>query len=276
MKKTLVLPLSLLSLGLLSACGGGGGGGAGVPPAFVPPPVTPQPAGPQAITNSGSVSAKFVRGERARYQLFGVGSQSFGVLRESEQADSGAMTRLNDVTLTGTTATKEINGDASFALGRWVAGTVTRSSGAETLTGMDNRAYHYVALNELKELPTSGSPACDAGVFTSPTYVGGGSGAAANAGAATGSATLTFGSDGAAVTGAITLKVGDATTTVNFNTKVASPSSTAVNGALLSGGSGTSITLGDHGAGAYVMAVGFAGALPSGARYLGMAKFRCG
>ncbi|MEJ7688801.1 MAG: hypothetical protein WKG52_18505 [Variovorax sp.] len=49
----------------------------------------------------------------------------------------------------------------------------------------------------------------------------------------------------------------------------------AISGALFSGGSGAAIQLGDHGGGAYAMAVGYAIKLPSGARYTGVAKFRC-
>lgn len=149
MKNKILLSLSLLSLGLLHACGGGSGGG--TPMAVAPLGAASGAAGltapAPANADSGSVSASFVRSERARYLLLGVGAQSFGVLSQSEQAASGAMTRLNDNTLTGSSATKEINGDANFAIGRWAAGTVTRSSGSETLTGADNRAYHYVALN---------------------------------------------------------------------------------------------------------------------------------
>lgn len=278
MKNKVLLSLSLLSLGLLHACGGGGGGGSGAPAAFAPIGAAPTPApaaSAPASGDSGSVSEPFGRSGRARYQLLSVGSQSFGALSQSEQAASGAMTRLNENTLTGASVTKEINGDANFALGRWVAGTVTRTSGAETLTGTDNRAYHYVALNELKALPETGSTTCDAGVFTSPTYVGGGSGVMANSGAATGSATLAFGSEGAAVAGSLKLMVGDAAGTVNFDTKVKSPSSTAITGSFLGGGAGAAITLGDHGSSAYAIAVGYAATLPSGARYMGMAIFRC-
>ncbi|QRY31638.1 MULTISPECIES: hypothetical protein [unclassified Variovorax] len=280
MKNKILFSFSLLSLGLLHACGGGsGGGGGGMPmgaiPAVAPSATAEAAAAAPAAADSGSVSAPFARGERARYLLLGVGAQSFGVLSQSEQAASGAMTRLNDNTLTGSSATKEINGDANFAIGRWTAGTVTRSSGAETLTGGDNRAYHYLALNELKTLPESGSPTCDAGVFTNPTYVGGGSGAAANSGAASGSSTLAFGSEGAAVKGAVKVTVGDAVGSVNFDTKVKSPSSTSVTGSFLSAGAGAGITLGDHGSGAYAIAVGYSATLPSGARYMGVAKFRC-
>lgn len=227
-----------------------------------------------ANADSGSVSAPFSRGERARYQLLGVGAQSFGLLSQSEQAPGGAMTRLNDNTLTGTSATKEIAGDASFTIGRWAAGIVTRGSGAETLTGTDNRAYHYVAVNELKALLKSGGTTCDAGVFTSPTYVSGGS-AEASSGSATGNATLAFGDTGAAIAGSVKVTVGGAVGTVNFDTVVGSPSSTSITGRFLSNGAGAAVTLGDHGGNAYAIAVGYAATLPSGAKYQGIAKFRC-
>lgn len=273
MNNKILLSLSLLSLALLQACGGGGNSGGGAP-AGVAPVAQSQPA-PSAATNSGSVSAAFVRTERARYQLLGAGVQSFGALSASEQAASGAMTRLSDTTLTGQSATREISGDANFALGRWVAGTVTRGSGAETLTGNDNRAYHYIALNALAAMPTPRSTSCDPGVFTVPTYVGGGSGTAADSGSAGGAATLAFDRDGAVVGGAVTVSVGGAAETVKLDTKVELVTSTSITGRFLSGGSGAAIALGGHGDKAFVLAAGYAATLPSGARYTGIAKFRC-
>ena len=270
--KTQVLTASLLSLVLLQACGGGGDGGVALLPASTNTPNTPS-ATPPANTNSGSVSASFARASSARYQLLGIGSQSFGNLTQSEQAASGAMVRLNDVTLSGSSATKDIAGDASFAIGRWVAGTVTRPSGAETLTGQDNRAYHYLASNNLAALPTGGAATCDAGVFTAPTHIGGTAGA--NSGIASGSASLVFGSSGATVSGLIKVVVGDNSGTVSLDSTIASTTSTAVTGAFMSGGTGAALQLGDHGSGASLLGVGYAVTLSGGARYQGIAKFRC-
>jgi hypothetical protein len=267
----LLIP-SLLSLLLLQACGGGGGGN-GFPAALPPAADAPPPAAP-ANQNSGSVSAQFAPGPDARYMLLGVGSQSFGKLTESSQASSGAMTRLNDNTLTGDSATKEIAGDASFAIGRWAAGIVTSTSGAETLTGTDNRAYHYLAFNSLSALPTIGAPTCDAGAFTAPTYTGGTAGAA-HSGSASGSASLVFDGTGAVTSGTLNVAAGGATGTVAFSATVASPSSTSITGAFLSGGAGAAIQIGDHGGGSYVVAAGYAVTLSNGERYTGIAKFRC-
>lgn len=274
--KNQLLFASLLSLLLLQACGGGGGGGGAalpiLPPAAGAPPAAP-PAPPPANADAGSVSAPFMRGSSARYQLLSVGSQSFGNLTQSEQAASGAMTRLNETTLSGTSATKDIAGDASFAIGRWTAGTVTRSSGAETLTGQDNRAYHYLAFNNLATLPTSGAATCDAGVFTAPTYVSGTAGA--NSGSASGSAGLVFDGSGATVSGSIKVVVGDQTGSANLGGTIASTTSTAITGAFLSGGTGAALQLGDHSTGAYLLGVGYAVTLPGGGRYQGIVKFRC-
>ncbi|MBT2323167.1 hypothetical protein J7E62_12515 [Variovorax paradoxus] len=275
-KNKLLVP-SLLSLLLLQACGGGGGGGTAFPtappPAADAPPADAPPSAP-AGGDSGSVSAPFARGASARYQLLGVGSQTFGALSQSEQAPGGAMIRLNDNTLTGASATKEIAGDANFAIGRWTAGTVTRNSGAETLTGTDNRAYHYLAFNALPALPTSGVATCDTGVFTAPTYTGGTAGAA-HSGGASGSASLAFDGTGGVVSGTLNISAGGATGTVSLNGTVTSPNNTPITGAFLSGGSGAAIQLGDHGGGAYVVAAGYAATLSNGARYTGIAKFRC-
>ena len=276
MKNKILLPLSLVLIGMLQACGGGGNNsGFGIPAALPNADRSAsdkEPATP-ASADSGSVSAPFERGATARYQLLGPGSQSFGVLSDSEQSANGAMTKLNSNVLSGNSATKEIAGDANFALGRWAAGTVTRSSGVETLTGTDSRAYHYVAINVLTALPTTGTPTCDAGVFTAPTYIAGSG--AQGAGTASGSASLAFDSNGAAVGGTLTVTADGVSTTVSLNSNLATPTSTPITGAFLSAGTGAAIQLGASGTDAYVLAVGYAATLPSGARYQGVAKFRC-
>ena len=278
MNNKIYLSLSLLSLSLLQACGGGSDNGASgfIPAAGTIPVAAPAGAPSTASTaNTGSVSASFVRSDRARYQLLGVGVQSFGALTASEQAASGAMTRLSGNTLTGQSATKEINGDASFALGRWAAGTVTRTSGAETLTGTDNRAYHYIALNTLAAMPAARSTTCDAGAFTAPTYMSGGSGVTAYTGATSGTATLSFDGTNAIVGGTLNVTVGGVTATVPLDTRTSSLASTSITGHMLSGGSGAAVALGDHGANAYLVAAGYSAVLPSGALYSGVAAFNC-
>lgn len=281
MKNKLLLISSLVSIALLQACGGGSGDGgetAAAAPATVGEPTTPSggttaPA-PAANGNTGSVSAAFVAGSTPRYQLAGSGNQTFGRLEPFVQASSGAMTTLGSTVLSGDSATKDIAGDATFAIGRWAAGTVTRSSGAETLTGTDSRAYHYVVVNAPSAFPASGTKTCDAGVFTTPTYLSGGPGAGGTA-AAQGSAGLVFGASGAAITGAINVTVAGASGSATLNGTAASVTSVAITGSYLSSGAGAAVQIGDAGADAYLVAATYAVTLPNGARYLGAAKFRC-
>jgi len=281
MKNKLLLISSLVSIALLQACGGGGGGSgesASASPTTASEPTTTSgntPASPPAASgNSGSVSAAFVAGSTPRYQLAGSGNQTFGRLEPFVQAPSGAMTTLGSTVLSGNSATKDMAGDATFAIGRWTAGTVTRSSGAETLTGTDDRAYHYVVVNAPSAFPASGAKTCDAGAFTTPTYVSGGPGAA-GAATAQGSAGLVFGASGAAVTGAINVTLAGASGSATLNGTAASVTSVAITGAYLSGGAGAAVQIGEAGADAYLVVATYVATLPNGARYLGAAKFRC-
>lgn len=146
MKNKLLLP-SLLSIALLQACGGGGGGDDGAP-AAVSADTTSSSTGttttPAASTsaNTGSVSAAFVAGSTPRYQLTSVGSQTFGNLNPFVQAASGAMTTLGSTVLSGDSATKEISGDATYAMGRWVTIRSRCSTTAmPTLMRAPNRPY---------------------------------------------------------------------------------------------------------------------------------------
>lgn len=270
MTSKLFIP-SILSIALLQACGGGGGGDGGAAPAAS----TSGTAGGSASADSGSVSARFAAGASSRYQLVGIGSQTFGRLDTSVQASSGAMTKLSDAVLSGNSATKDISGDASYALGRWAAGTVTRSSGSETLSGTDNRAYHYLVVNTPAQFPATGSLTCDAGVFTAPTYERGGSGTQPNSGTASGSATLSFGAGGATVGGAVNVAASGSAGAATLGTTISSTSSASVTGAYLSGGSGAAVQIGDAGGGAFLVAASYAATLANGARYIGVARFRC-
>lgn len=266
---------SILSIALLQACGGGGSGDGGAAPAASTSNSGSGSTGTAASADSGSVSARFAAGASSRYLMVGIGSQTFGRLDTSVQASSGAMTTLSTNVLSGSSVTKEISGDASYALGRWAAGTVTRSSGSETLSGTDNRAYHYLALNTPAQFPATGSLTCDAGVFTAPTYERGGSGTQPNSGTASGSATLSFGAGGATVGGAVNVAASGSAGSATLGTTVSSTSSASITGAYLSGGSGAAVQIGDAGGGAFLVAASYAATLANGARYIGVTRFRC-
>ena len=281
MNKKFLLP-SLLTIALLQACGGGGGnddGGASAS-SVSPTAGTSEPAGGPATpaaaasADTGSVSTPFVAGSTPRYQLTSVNGQSFGKLTPLIQAASGAMTTLSSTVLSGASVTKDIAGDATFAMGRWTAGTVTSSTGAQTLTGTDNVAYHYLALNAPAAFPVSGAKTCDAGVFTTPTYASGGANTNVT-GAASGSAALSFGAGGAAITGAINVTVAGASGSASLNGTATGVTSVAITGAYLSNGAGAAVQIGDAGTDVYIVGASYSATLPNGARYIGVAKFRC-
>ncbi|MGJ7580841.1 hypothetical protein ACSFA3_11730 [Variovorax sp. RHLX14] len=265
MKKPISLALTALSIALLQACGGGHSDTEGTPATGVTNAGT--------TTNTGSASAAFIRGTTARYQLTSLGSQSFGVLTTSAQDAGGAVTALNTNVLSGGTSVKEISGDATYAMGRWAAGTVTTASGATTLTGTDNRAYHYIAINVPSAFPASGSLACSAGAFTAPTYTGGGT--PGTTGTAIGSATLIFGASGATVGGSVNVIAAGSAGSVALSGSIATPNSSSTTGTYFSNGTGAYTQIGDAGTGAYLVASSYAVTLANGSRYVGVAKFRC-
>lgn len=256
----------------LSACGGGGGGQSTPAVAVVAP--TPAPA---VVVNSGSVSAPFVSGTSPRYQLAGLSSQSFGAATPVVQDATGVVTKLAGVTLSGSpTATQEISGDATYAQGRWVQGTVTSASGSTTLTGTSNDAYHYVVFNQLAALPTTGAPSCAAGRMTAPTYTSGGTpGSAANSGTATATATLSFGATSTAITVSVAAQAGGSSGTVNGSGSINSSAQTGITGSYFGNGPGTQLALGDGGAGKYIVASAYKVTLANGANYQGVATFLC-
>ncbi len=266
----LVLPFILAAS--VSACGGGSSSSSPAPAA---PPAAQTPA---TITNSGSVSAPYVKAASARYVLFGVGSQSTGVLSSATQDSAGVLTAISGNTLTGaTTATKEISGDSSYAQGRWFVGTVTSVFGSpRQLNGSSNESFHYQALNDLTAIPTTGNKTCDAGKFTTPSYVGGTSVTSSGYfGTTTGSATLTFDGSGAHPSMVLNTTSNANSGNVTVFGTVAAPSTFAVSGAFFGSGAGGVITVADGGAGTVIVAGGYRVVLANGSAYIGVASFRC-
>jgi len=274
---TALRSLSIAALTVaLAACGGGGAGSDDAGDGAFAEVGSPNPQ------DSGAVTAPFAAGTGATpgYFLNGVGSQVLGQLNTFTQSASGAMTALNDRSLTGTaTATQDVSGDAFHAQGRWTLGTVTSPSGTDVLRG-NNAAYHYLAYRRLAAFPASGSFACDAGRFTAPTYVGGTVvPASAHSGTATGSAALTFDGAVATVKGRYSVQAGtgaDAgSDTGDIAATVTGPTHSSIGGAYLGGNAGTVTAIGDGGNGSYLVAVAYKAALSNGANYQGVASFRC-
>lgn len=230
---------------------------------------------PAVGPNTGSVSAPFVRSDASRLIFLGVAIQMIGNLTTAVQDANGVMTTLPSYSLSGSAVTKEISGDTNLAQGRWVAGTVTSSSGALTLTGTDNSAYHYVAYNNLSALPLSGASTCDSGTFTAPTWIGGMPAVPPYTAAVSGSASVAFAPAGATFSGALNVAQGANTGSVSLNGSIATVTNLAITGSFLGGGTGAEVALGTDGGTGQRVVVGYTATLTNGARYHGVGYFRC-
>lgn len=266
----------------LAACGGGGSSPADAKvavnvdkPADPVAPVTP--VVPTATgENTGAVSARFAKGDSARFVFVSIGMQSSGKAGTLVQDASGALSDINGIIFTGNPAvTREISGDAAFAQGRWFKGTFTNAFGATSLTG-NNASAHYVAYNAIAALPASGTPTCDAGTFTAPGYTGGASVSSdAHFGSASGTASVSFDASGAKVTLSIDASAGGSKGKVSGSSSMATAASNSIIGGYLSSGTGAQLMLGDGGAGRYLLIAAYKAQLANGANYQGVATFRC-
>jgi hypothetical protein len=274
--KKLMFACTLVAVAALSACGGGGDGGA--PSAATPTP-TPTPAPTQSVSPvTGSVSAPFQAGIKPGSFLMGVGLQSTGTPTPLLQEASGAVTTISSYALGGTKVVRDISGNASFAMGRWAAGTMTGKTSPVELTESSNASMHYLVLNRpVAALPASGTLACDAGEFTTPSADDGRLvGAADNLGRATGTATLTFGAGAAALAATIQIHNSNSSGTGNFSAQLSDPGVIKFSGQSLGlGATGAFLGLGDGGDGSYLIGGSYTVKLASGAGYIGVFKFRC-
>ena len=251
-----------------------------VSPPVTPPvtPVTPPVVPPVAIPDLGAVSAPFVKANVARYMVNSTGGQNSGVLRSVVQGSSGALSEISGIALTGAeAATRNISGDASFAQGRWIKGTVTSASGNYNLEAV-NASTHYVVYNTLTALPVSGTVSCDAGTFTAPNYAGGLSGwQTTYFGTASGSGSLIFDTSGVKVNVTIDTQAGGSSGQLKGSTvfSPSMPDAMGFTGMYLASGNGMQLMLGDGGPGRYLLVVGYKTTLVNGANYQGVATFRC-
>lgn len=207
----------------------------------------------------------------------------------SQQTADGAMTVLGTNVLSGDYAVRDIGGDASFAIGRWIKGSVMlggiNPEVTDVLTSTDGRAYHYIAYHDLSTLPFDALHLyCTGGNFTTPTYTSGGSQAALTGSSATGAADIFFNnhSPNVALSGSVTVNANGETANLVFpNTMRAMPFTAlldsnfmTVTGSLTTG-PGTGVQLVDADNGGYALLVQFAAVMPSGASYIGVGRLIC-
>jgi hypothetical protein len=295
MKKSTLLA-AVLASALLQACGGGDGGDT---VATAPTGSTANGNGDSATTTTqpaasgdqGSVSAPFaVTADLSRYMIFSPSGSKFGGLTATSQAASGAITDLettnSSITFSDSGVTKDIAGDASYALGRWVTGTITTASGtydpntqvlvlilpgqSNVLPGTDQGSYHYAAYNILASLPTAGNYACALQSSTTPT-----SGGSASTGSVSSTIALNFDDAGAHLTGNVNVTVGGETVAASVPSSITSPSSLSGSGLFLAQGTGTMVQVADAGNGNYALMVAYAAKLTSGSLYQGIAHMSC-
>lgn len=259
MRKHIFVSLSVLSL--LQACGGGDDGD--------PKPST---AGAQGQAPGSSVSAKFVANENARTILLSKGMQSMGTAVPTEQADNGAMVRIGSRRLTGAQQTVDIAGDAHFALGRWVKGTLTHEKDSVTLQGKDYESYHYIVYNRLAALPLEGQLQCKSVAATTPT---GASDSRQKVDSPSGSAKVTFDANGAAIEGTMQVRAGSQSASVGLATKINNPAAMGVAGHMFANGPGAAVALANQGDAVPGLVVGYRVQLPGGDSYIGVARLVC-
>lgn len=268
---TRVMILALASS--LSACGGGGGGApgnnaGGNQNSGNNGPVVPSP--------SGAVSANFVSNGNSKFFLNGTGMNVSGGAAANPVQSAGAVTTLGSYTLSGSPwIVQDIAGDASFAMGRWVWGTITNTSTNTMLatmngSGLANEAWHYLLVNPLAAYPASGTMmTCDNGTFTRPTYPTAGS-----TGLTVGSnATLGFTPTGATFGFTLATTAGGVTNTTPYSVINLPLGSISIMGSNLT--SGTTVSLSDGGGGS-IRINGIYNSTPAnGHTYQGVYSFKC-
>jgi hypothetical protein len=275
-----IFSLALAATFTLTACGGSGGEDKNSSNTQAPADsgiVMPTLPSPPKIANSGSVDAAFVPGATPRFYLAGIFTQASGDAMPYKQTSDGAVTTLGKYTLSGTSiATQEISGNANYAQGRWNVGTVEGNGTSDQMKGDDYKTYHYVLFNGLAAMPADGSMTCDAGKFTKPSYVEGGTKPSVSGyfGTSTGSAAITFNATGAHVNVAVSTAVGAVGGNANYSVTITGPRSNS----FTSGGSaGNSawVTLGDAGNGSVHLIVEYTVGLANQNTYRGVVTFTC-
>lgn len=267
--KALFGALLVVVLGL-TACGGSGGGGSSSGSTVTTG---------TGETNTGSVSANFVPGAVPRYMIVRNSGYSIGSATPIVQSASGAITTLGPYTLSGVDVRiREIAGDASFALGRWVYGTVNdNGTPVDTLAGSATIPnWHYLIYNELSALPGATiNTTCDSGEYSMPSYLSSSVPSSTLTATTTGSATLAFAGGIATINVSLLSTAGGASNTLNASS-ISWSSIHGISGAgTFYSGSGTWVTVSDGGGGSYRIVGMYTTVLSNGVHYQGVYAFKC-
>ena len=270
--QTVKTPLAIFFLILLHACGGSSSSSS---PSNTGNNNSNTPALP---VNSGSVNANFVANSKSPTLFLMSEGLTARAIASSFTQENGAITQAGNFTFTGTPhVTRDIAGDADFAAGRWVWGTITDTSTNTVRATLDqtNRAlatWHYLLVNTLSALPTSGSKTCDSGSFTPPTLISGA--LAGTTGTVAGSAaSLSFTASGAVLGFTISTTANGLTSSAIYSSTNLSLGSTDLNGST--GVNGAWIYLSDAGSGAIGISGLYSSRFQDGSVYSGVYTFKC-
>lgn len=256
---------------LLTACGGGSGTN--------PQSTNSTPVAGTTTTRIGSVTAKFIVGNAPRYIALQIGEQRLGsATTVNVESTSGAIIAINTLSLSGEiTNIQDIAGNANWAMGRWVKGTIdaTATSAASPLK-FDNSSLHYFVGNSLSALPTSGNYACNGFNGTQPSLISWPDNLVAkHFGSASGTATLSFNGTGGNLSTDLTVTVNATSTSVAFQGTISAVNSTIAKGGFYSRGSGAVLSLFDAGGGKIQAVQAYKIVVHDGATYQGIATWTC-
>jgi hypothetical protein len=207
--------------------------------------------------------------------FFGSDMQSIGHFVGFTQQTNGAVTTIGSASLGAPATVRDIGGDATYAIGRWAAGSVSGLQNPVTLTDSSSASYHYVLFNQATSLPTEGTLTCNNGALTTPTYVGGASVAPPDfKGTVEADASLSFSSAGAAVKVDLSLRSTTSAGVGVFSTTVPAGKTVITGSGVLNVGNSLYITVGAAAQG-YDLIGGYFLNTQSGARYVGAYRFHC-
>lgn len=286
-----IFALSGVCVTLLIGCGGGD--------AVVAPTTVSTASNLTFLTSSGAVTATFATAVTTNlYFVQGSGQSDTGTTAGAnitQNPSTGIVTQIGSNVLAGTPtfAVQKIQGDTSFAIGRWTRGDAalqaTPSAVNVTLTGTDYKSVHYLVMRPLAAGIADGTYTCNESLRESGLTYGGGASpypattnqVGAFAPYATiavtgGGATATVSLQEIRVVGAGVIESGYNNQTATFSLPATVVKNVDPGADYLTGNEGLAMMLGaDSNAAKINMGVAYRGTMSGGARYQGLVSVVC-
>lgn len=245
------------------------------------------------LTSSGSITATFATTPSNNiYFVQGSGQSDTGTATAAniiQDPSTGVVSRIgsNVLAATPTFAVQKIQGDSSFAIGRWTRGDATVEGQPKVLTGTDYKSVHYLVMRPLQAGIADGTYTCNESLRESGlTYAGGTSPAPASmnqlgafapyATIAVSGANATVSLQEIRVAGAGVIESGYNNQTATFSLPANAARNVVTTADYLGGFEGLAIMLGaDSNAAKINMGVAYRGTMSAGARYQGLVSVVC-